>query len=228
MWLVLGVTAAACGPSIDTAAKTDIDRRVSGMRSSGQSFTAPAGFRPRPLMVGQWAEYKSVDEDGKPSFMIQKIVGQDGNAFWFEVESHTYYGKSASAFLLDPGDRMNPDTMDIKAVKQRDNEGRETVFPPEMVSMMRGMFKSSVSMLAITWQNMPQENASVPAGSFAGCFKVRSDAAWGPFKTASYSWAHEAVPISGTVRVQGIDNPHEMLLVGFGDSGAKTVFASLP
>ena len=55
--LVVGLTALAsmgCGPSIDAAAKADIDGRVAALHASSDSFPAPTDFVPMPLVAGQW------------------------------------------------------------------------------------------------------------------------------------------------------------------------------
>jgi hypothetical protein len=82
------------------------------------------------------------------------------------------------------------------------------------------MYQGMASTLVVSWQGLPQENAIVPAGNFTGCFKTRTDAAWGPWKSASTAWSHPAVPISGLVRSQGIDQPTSMELTAFGMTGA--------
>ena len=85
-------------------------------------------------------------------------------------------------------------------------------------------FRSVVDVTAtratMSWQGQPQEDAVVPAGMFSGCFKMRTDASWGPWSTASMSWSHAAVPLSGLVRSQGLDKPTTMELVAFGMTGA--------
>ena len=40
----------------------------------------------------------------------------------------------------------------------------------------------------------------------------------------SDSWAHPAVPLSGTVKSVGIDKPYTMELVAFGTTGAMSEF----
>lgn len=219
--------AAACGPSIDQAAKADIDRRLASLSASGQSFTPPTTFEPMPLGPGQWAEYKAIDGDGKPSFMKMKIVGQDADAYWFEIESQTYQGRSAMLYLMRIGDRRNPDSIEIRAVRQMDKDGDVQVFPPEMIAMMQSMYRSGLTMLTVTWENQPQEDAAVPAGSFAACFKVRSEVSVMGFRSSSMTWSHPLVPLSGMVRSQGLDNPGTMELVAFGTTGARSVFPGM-
>ena len=79
-------------------------------------------------------------------------------------------------------------------------------------------------MLVINWQGLPQESAAVPAGKFDGCFKARTDAQWGPWRSVADSWSHPAVPLSGAVRSQGVDRPFTMELAAFGTSGAVSEF----
>jgi len=83
--LAVALTAGACGPSIDAAAKADIDGRVSALRSGTQSFPPPTVAMPLPLAPGQWVQLKTVDDKGQPGFMTYKIVGADGDAFWIEM-----------------------------------------------------------------------------------------------------------------------------------------------
>src|SRR5262249_41752374 len=92
-------SAGGCGPSIDPAAKADMDRRIAALGAPGGAFPAPTGFVPMPLAVGQWTQYKSI-YDGQPSFVTQKLVGQDGDALWLETVHETYSGRSVSKILI--------------------------------------------------------------------------------------------------------------------------------
>jgi len=212
----------ACGPSIDAAAKADIDRRLANLAPPAQSFPAPAAFAPKPLGVGQWTQHKLINDKGEPSFSTYKIVGEEGGAYWIEVVGETYTGKTVTKILLFVGDRMNPSTMDIRAVKMKDKDGRVNTFEGPMIQLMKSMWQGIINTLVISWQGLPQEDASVPAGNFVGCFKARTDASWGPWKAAATSWSHTQVPINGLVKSVGIDHPHTMELVSFGDSGATS------
>jgi hypothetical protein len=223
--VALGVTAGAlagCGPSIDPALRADIDRRVAMLAPGGQNVPAPAGFLPRPLVVGQWTQYKMVDGNGQPGFMTTKIVGADADAFWIETTHEGYTGKTTTKMLVFIGDRLNPQSFEIRALRMRDRNGNVNEINPQMLQMMQGMYRSALSMLSLSWQGQPQEDAVVPAGVFAGCFKAQTDAAWGPWRAASVSWSHPAVPISGLVKSQGIDHPTTMELVAYGDTGAES------
>jgi hypothetical protein len=215
---------AACGPSIDPAARADIDGRMAALQSAGGIIPAPLSFEPLPLVAGQWSQYKMIDDKGQPSFLTYKVVGEESGAFWIETLHESYFGRTAQKMLLAFGSRSDPGLIDIRAVVTLDRRGNINPMPPEMMPMLQSLYRGAVSALVINWQGMPQESAAVPAGRFDGCVRARSDAQWGPWKSTADSWRHPAVPLSGLVRSQGIDRPFTMELVAFGTSGATADF----
>lgn len=222
LFALLATMAVGCGPSIDPAAKADIDRRVATLKPAGQTYPAPAEFVPRPLVVGQWTQHKMVDDKGQPSFLTYKVVGQENGAFWIETSQEGYAGKTTTKLLLFIGDRMNPQSVDIRAVKVRHKDGHVQEFDATMVALTKSMWRGAVDMLFITWQGQPQETATVSAGTFPNSFKVRTEGSWGPWHATSMSWSHPVVPLSGLVKSQGIDKPTSMELVAFGETGATS------
>ena len=217
--LAVAPVLAGCGPSIDPALKADIDRRIATLGRPAQSFAGPTEFFPQPLRVGQWTQHKMV-HDQEPSFLTYKVVGQVADAFWIESVHESYTGRVVTKILLAVPNRMDPSTMEIRGVVMKDRNGHVNSFDGPMLAMMQGMYRGFVSNLIVSWQGQPQESTSVPAGNFTGCFKMRTDAQWGPWKVATTSWSHPAVPLSGMVRSEGIDRPSSMELVAFGLSGA--------
>jgi hypothetical protein len=91
-----------------------------------------------------------------------------------------------------------------------------------MVPLMQSMWRGALQGLVVSWQGQPQEDAAVAAGTFAACYKMRTDASWGPWHGSTLSWSHPAVPLSGMVKSQSIDSPTTMELVAFGESGAQS------
>jgi hypothetical protein len=220
MAVAAAATAAGCGPSIDPAAKADIDRRLASLGGGGSAFPGPEAFVPMPFAVGQWAEYKMIDAKGEPSFLTHKIVGQETGAFWLETVVESYRGKTLQRMLVAFGSRTDPTQMEIRAIKTRDREGRVTELPPSMMVMLQSVYRSAVSALVVSWQGLPQESVTVPAGSFTGCFHTQGEVQFGPWRSVAESWSHPAVPLSGLVRSRGVDHPTTMELVAFGTSGA--------
>jgi hypothetical protein len=211
-----------CGPSIDAAAKADIDHRVSALTAQAQPYAAPANPTPMPMAVGQWATYKSVSDKGEPSFLTMKLVGQEAGAFWYETVNETYYGKTSSRMLADFGDRRRPDSIVIKAAKLKDSKGHVTEYPESMIGFMNSLLRGNLGPIVIDWTGLPQEDSSVPAGAFTGCYKGRSEVSFAGFKSTGTVWGHTAVPLSGMVRSQGDHGTME--LVAFGTSGAQSEF----
>ena len=223
---LLAVAVSACGPSVDPAAKADIDQRVSVLKPGAVAVPPPAAgmFAPMPLAPGQWTQYKMVDDKNQPSFLTYKVIGQEGDAVWLEIVHDTYYGRTMQKMLVAFGNRMDPAQVQIRAVSMKDAKGRVNEMPPPVISMMQSTYRGVVSTMIINWQGLPQEAATVPAGRFDGCYKARTDAQWGPWRSVADSWSHPAVPLSAAVRSQGVDHPFTMELVAFGTSGAVSEF----
>jgi hypothetical protein len=89
---------------------------------------------------------------------------------------------------------------------------------------MEDLFKGPLSSLILDWTGLPQEDAIAPAGSFAGCYKARTKAQWGPWKSEADSWCHPAVPINGLVRGKGTRKKFEMELIAYGLAGAVSEY----
>lgn len=221
--LISALALTACGPSIDAAAKADIDRRVAALSARGQAHAAPASPNPMPFAVGHWASYKFVDDKGQPSFMTMKLVGQEGSDFWYEAVTESYYGKNAIRMLVDFGDRQRPESISIKAAKMKDAKGQIIDYPPAMIGLMNSTLRGNLGPIVINWSGLPQENVTVPAGQFTGAYKGRSEVTFAGFKSTSVVWGHPAVPLSGMVRSQG-DNNSAGELVDYGTSGARSDF----
>jgi hypothetical protein len=177
------------------------------------------GFAPQPFAVGQWTQHKMV-HDQQPSFLTTKVVGQVGDAYWIESVQETYSGRTVTKILLSIPNRMDPSSVEIRGVVIKDRNGHVNTLEGPVLSMMQSLYRGAVANLVVSWQGQPQEDAAVPAGTFSGCFKMRTEAQWGTWKSASMSWSHPAVPLSGMVRSEGIDKPSTMELVAFGATGA--------
>jgi hypothetical protein len=226
-WVGLSLCAlllGGCGPWVDPAAKADIDGRLAALQEGGTSVPAPPGFEPMPLSVGQWVQYRMIDDKGRPSLLTYKVLAREAGAFWIETLHETYFGRTAQKMLIAFGSRTDPNQIEVRALVLLDRRGTVRPVPAAMIPVMQVTFHSVVSALAINWMGMPQESAIVPAGRFEGCYRGRTDAQWGPWRSLADSWRHPAVPLSGLVRSQGIDRPFTMDLVAFGTTGATADF----
>ncbi|MBI4509229.1 MAG: hypothetical protein HY698_06310 [Deltaproteobacteria bacterium] len=219
---LLSTALVACAPSINKAAKADVDRRIATIQPTGKSFDAPSSHDPMSLTVGQWTQYKTSDDNNRPGFTTYKIVGEEAGAYWIETVHEDYFGRTVTKMLVALGDRKDPRSMDIRTVKMKNHDGTITEIDPQTMQFMKSMWEGTLANLVIYWEGLPQEDASVPAGSFSRCFKTRTTVSAYGYSVTSDAWAHPSVPINGLVKSQGVDKNFTMELVDFGTSGATS------
>jgi hypothetical protein len=223
--LLSALVLAACAPSIDGAAKADLDRRLAAMAPADRDVPAPTAAEPMPLAVGQWIQLHQIDDKGQPSLSTYKITGAEADALWLEVEQDTYYGKSAIRMLVAFGDRTDPTAFDVRRVITRDKNGNTNEMPSGMLGLTKSVYEPILETLTIRWEGMPQEDAQVTAGRFAGCYHGRSTVAVAGHSTSSDVWWHPEVPINGVVKTVGVSDPGtSSQLVDFGTTGATSTF----
>jgi len=215
--LLLASLGGACATGFDPAAKADIDRRVKALSPPTQTFPAPTATAPLPPAVGQWTQHVMVDDQGRPSFLTMKLVGEDLGSYWLELLEETYSGRRITKLLIYFGDRS---ALDIRAIKTRVGIGPVKEATREELGASRTTWAGILSMLAAGWEGSPQEEARAPAGIFAGAYKRQSEPGWGPQLSASTLWLHPAVPLSGLVRAQATPRKNRLELIAFGERGA--------
>src|SRR5215831_2410192 len=106
--------ALACTPSIDPAAKADVDAKLAAISPQNRQTPPPSGFEPMPLAVGQWTKHKVIDQNGRPSLMTYKVIGQEGDAWWLETVMEGYSGRHVMKMLASLGNRKDPSTVDLR------------------------------------------------------------------------------------------------------------------
>jgi hypothetical protein len=222
---VAAVLSTASSPSVNDAAKRDVDGRIASLQAKAVDFPAPTVAEPMPFAVGQWATFKQTDQDGKPSIVTYKIVGEQDGAWWYETSMDTYYGHSAMKMLLFVGDRKDPASFDVRAYFTKNTDGTVQEMPQATLSMVRSTFQWALDNLVIRWDAYPQEDVAVLGGRFAQAYKGRSTVQFANMSSTSDAWFHPAVPINGAVKNVGVDRPQmTMELVDFGQSGATSEF----
>ncbi|HEY5926736.1 MAG TPA: hypothetical protein VIV11_33850 [Kofleriaceae bacterium] len=214
----------ACTPSINQAARTDVDRRIATLTPSDRRVDAPLAATPQPLAVGQWITLRQTDREQRPSLSTLKIVGAEGDAFWLEVVTDSYFGSSGMKMLVAFGDRTDPTRFEIRRAVTRDGAGRVTEMPSAVIQFMRSTFQPVLDSMVLRWDALPQQDASVAAGTFTGCYHGRSSVAVAGQSTTSEVWWHPEVPINGVVKTVGVGEPTATELVDFGREGARSSF----
>jgi len=218
-----------CGPTIDPAAKADIDARIAKLRAQTITIPAPGpeATESMPPAVGQWAEYKLTLDNGQFKFLTQKIVGEEGGALLVEKVHDTYQGRSVEQLLVAIGDGWDPKKVELRSVKVKNEKGYLTTLSRTDLWIARNRMGPassywddalSVSLLN-NWRGAPQASIAVIAGRFEGCYHYHTPAR-GPMP--GKVWSHPSVPLGGLVRLQ--ENGFVSELVAYGTSGARSDF----
>lgn len=123
--------------------------------------------------VGAWSEYAVTEvESGKKSTMRNAIVGQEGDAFWYEVVIKEGDSRNVIKMFLK-GDPNNPENIQRLIMKNGDEPAQE--MPRDFVIMGRrmatSMFESRSGSAVANQPNLKTEEigareATVPAGTF--------------------------------------------------------------
>jgi hypothetical protein len=151
-----------------------------------------------------------------------KLVGEDFGSWWLEILDESYAGTATTKMLLYLGDRTSAQAMDIKILKTRDRTGQVTEANSDQLVEARAHWQGILDALVVTWQAVAQEDATVPAGTFAGCFRRDTPAGFARMSVPSHAWWHAAVPLTGLVKAQGVGLPVSIELVAFGVRGARS------
>jgi len=215
MALIAHLLGGCLGP--DPAKKAAMDQRVAQIQMSKAAYGAPRPVLLQPK-VGQWAQYKSTTGSGL-GFVTFKLVAEERGAYWIEMITENYDGRSFMKRLTDFGDLKDPKTQKVLAMKVKDTQGRVTEYSPEFVKSAQNVGNLMVSISP--WGELPQESMQVPAGHFTKCYRGTVDAGIisGPV------WYHSAVPITGMVKSvsEGMFG-QTMELVAFSETGATSEF----
>ena len=159
--------------------------------------------------------------------MKYSVVGQQGNAYWFETTQESYYHRNDIRLLIAIGDRRDPATYDVQNFAMR-TDGKLQDYPPGMLGLFKSLYKPIVDNLVVNWVNLPREGVRVAAGEFESCFKQRASFSFGPYRQTSDGWSHPSVPINGLVRSVGVDKPITMELVAFGTEARRACSEAKP
>jgi hypothetical protein len=209
-----------CAPSVNPALKSSIDGLLSAPAKS-QDFSPPSALMPPDFEVGQWTKIKIVDKKGRPTVYTQKIVGEEGGAWWMETVTENYSSVHILKMLVKM-DRRDPNSVEIRKVFQKTDDSDPLEIDGPALSLTQGLYKKSVQSMTVEWKETERVDAVVQAGNFAQCYAMDSKVSFGPFTSASKGLFHSSVPINGLVSSSSDGTVIELL--DFGMSGAQASF----
>jgi hypothetical protein len=213
---------AGCGPTVDPAAKADLDRRLGQIVTSEETFPPSESFLPMAFVVGQWTEHRITDDQGKSSLVTYKLVGQESGAYWLEIVKETYQGREAAKMLVALTAGRDPAGMEIRSLRVKKGKNAPVEIDPGGLLDARAEYRSSLDLLAMSFEGQEKDDMRVPAGHFIGCYKAQTPGPWGPWQTPSIVCSHPSVPLSGVVRAKPVGKTGLMELVNFGVTGAES------
>jgi hypothetical protein len=214
----------ACGPSLDPAAKADLDRRLAQIPASEETFPPSETFLPMAFVVGQWTEHRLTDEKGHVSLVTYKLVGKDESGYWLETVTESYEGREAVKLLVSMLAGRDPAGMEIRAIRVKKGSAAPVDVDPGALLAARARYRGALDLLAMTVDTQDKDDMRVPAGHFIGCYKVATAGPWGPWQTPATMCSHPSVPLSGVVRAKPVGKGGLMELVNFGVTGAESEF----
>jgi hypothetical protein len=218
----LAVGAAGCAPSIDPAAQADLERHLSQIQTSEETFPPSESYSPMAFVVGQWTEHRITDDRGRKSLVTTKLIGQEDGAYSFEVVNETPEGREAAKMVIAmPGGR-DPAGMEIRSLVVKKGKELPVIVDPGSKPEVRAKYRAALDLFATALESQEKDDVRVPGGHFIGCYVVETAGAWGPWKVPAEICTHPSVPLSGIVRAQPIGGTGLLELVGFGVTGAES------
>jgi hypothetical protein len=188
---------------------------------------APSTVTPMPFAAGQWTRYTVKRPKEEPSTLVFKVISTEGDAHWFEVEAGKPGEVAVIQFLLAAKDRTEARSFELREAKVKLPNGRVQVLRGAQLAATRKMLDQFLTRLRIPrFGTGPQEDATVPAGTFKQCYVNQVEGTFFGIKTKSKVWNHPVIPISTMVRSVDSADGAEVLLDSYGLAGAKSVLGS--
>lgn len=189
----------------------------------GTKTHPPSPDKPLEWAAGQWTRHRT-RMGGSDASLTYKIVEQRGDDYRLEVVSeHPTQGKTVLQIELTLKSVREAHNSTIKAAKVKLPNGAVQEFKGALLKTMQGMYKHFLGFLSLPdFARMPREDVTVQAGHFPRCYRNDEPANIPNVPKTGPSWVHFSVPISGVVRVAGVDGSTQMELLEFGVSGAAS------
>ncbi len=222
--LIVALTSLWCSGCVSVNQQMNASHKAIANKAPASRAPAGGAYKAMPWKVGQWALYAQRNEE---VWVTQKIsvVGRSGAMYWLEIETLDPRGEAKTALMkmqvsgYNAGDPASVRKLRIgKVITQ--SEGARAMLAPAFIGPMTSNWV--LSSFSIDTSKGGAGKAVVPAGTFSGAVKVRTETKWGPIEVIADTWLHKAVPIWGIVKSRSTDGEHEQRLLDFGMSGATS------
>lgn len=228
---LIGVLGAGCDQKGDeqtarsTAAPSAATAVATAATASADdgSIPPPASAEMLPIQAGQWVRYAIQGPGGARKFTYA-VIRKQGDAHWLDVSVDQPGQKTSLQILVSIPDRNDPSQVRIQEFKVKLPGGQVKSFSGPTVAMAQKQFQNVMGRFAVPkLDGLPQEDVTVPAGRFRGCYKRDEKVEMFGLKDESTVYNHPAVPIMAMVKLVSKDGT-QFELEGYGMTGAKASF----
>lgn len=210
----IGLSACAT-TSVDPAIRADLDRRLSQLPTSPETYPPSESFLPMAFSVGQWTQHRLRDDKGA-QLITNRLVDRDPGGYWLETVIESYAGTETVRMHVAMLGGRDPGAMEIRELRIKKGDTPTLEVLPGDIPKYRDEYQRVLDLLAVSFESDMKDDVRVPGGHFIGCYKFETGRPWGPWQRASNVCVHPSVPLSGVVRAVPPDATGALELVGFG------------
>jgi len=172
-----------------------------------KSFASPEKFDIAPAAVGQWVRMIVKTAGQPPAQTYVRIIGKEGDLFWYEIESNTPNGTTIIQFLIEDATKSGFSKGSIKKMRMKAGTGPVQEFSGIAMAAVSAMTENYIHLIGKpNLDKAARGDATVNAGEFKGCYIHEIEQNILGISTKLKSWNHPAVPINGFVRSEGTVN----------------------
>ncbi len=194
-------------------------RSAASTKATTSGVAAPKSTDRAAFAVGQWTQHAVDDPKQGKGDVTYAIISKEGAAFWLDFKYNV--GKRQMSFqaLVDFAGGKDFRKATIHKVKVKTPAGTQTL-SGAMLGSMKNRFADALGGGSPTLAGLPQEDMTVPAGTFKSCYRSHNKTQVFGVSAESTVWHHPAVPITTMVKMKTKDGS-EWVLSGYGMTGAK-------
>ena len=207
--LLLALVALGCKGTQETQGKDPVPAAASatspGAKKDPRVYPAAEAFTRKPLAVGQWIRVALEFRGQPPGQVFVRIVGKEGNAFWYEVEVNMPTYTSLFQFLVEGAAEKGFDKNAVRKLRRQEvnRPVLEESGPPDVLRDVAEQVEAYATLLnPPDFTKAERKDTKVTAGLFQGCFVDETEYTVLGVKKKERVYRHPAVPITGFVQAE--------------------------
>ncbi|MBW2459171.1 MAG: hypothetical protein JRI68_32035 [Deltaproteobacteria bacterium] len=193
--------------------------KTKGKGKTSNAVASPKATDRAPFATGQWTRHAVTDPKQGKGHVTYAIIGKEGKAHWLDFSYEVGARKMSFQALVDFAGGKDFRKATILKAKAKTPAGTHTI-SGAMLAPMKDRFADALGGGAPTLAGLPQEDMTVPAGTFLSCYRSHNKQQVFGVTAESTVWHHPAVPITTMVKMKTKDGS-EWVLTGYGMTGAK-------